>query len=273
MMNISATNCAPCEQFERGRPRPVVDGIGWVCGIPAKVMLLDSRVNNHHISPETEHQLREYVEINQLTDTKVRLNQYAPLDEWRRLARNKQVAPGWRYTIGTLHTLGYTLLPGRVFGGDRYNPFTDSLYVYSDAAPLSIVEAAYAKDVRSRELPGTYAAVQDVPVVSLWHETIATRDALNYSFYSGSPQEAREAECLLHPRYGSRVGGVFGSFTGIGSLSTWVGAACGHVVGRYQASHIEGDPAPSSAAIETMSETAQSTPPSLATTETESQPF
>lgn len=221
-------------QFERGQPRPVIDGIGWVWGIPAKIMMWDRRVDNHRVSPETEERLREYVAVNDLDDVKVRINQYAPIAEWRRLGGNKQVSPGWRYTLGALHTLGYTVFPGRIFGGDRYNPYTNSLYVYSDAPPMSIVEAAYAKDVRSRELPGTYAAVQDLPLVGLWHETIATRDALDYTYHLGKPEDWKEAECLLYPRFGSRVGGAVGSATGAGGLPTWLGAGGGHVVGHLQ---------------------------------------
>lgn len=222
------------DQFERGQPRPVIDGVGWVVGIPNKVMLWDRRVDNHRISPETENQLREYLAANELYDVKVRVNQYHPLDEWRRLRRNQRVSPGWRYTVGALHTLGYTVLPGRIFGGDRYNPYTNSLYVYSDAPPMSIVEAAYAKDVSTRDLPGTYAAVQDLPVVGLWHETIATRDALDYTYMACTPEDRQEAECLLYPRYGARVGGAVGSATGVVGFPTWIGAGGGHVVGRLQ---------------------------------------
>ena len=42
------------EQIERGQPRPTLDGIGWVFGIPSKIVLWDRRVDNHSLSPETE---------------------------------------------------------------------------------------------------------------------------------------------------------------------------------------------------------------------------
>jgi len=238
------------EQFERGKPRPVIDGVGWVVGIPNKVMLWDRRVDNHRVSPETENQLREYLAANELYDVKVRVNQYHPVDEWRRLRRNQRVSPGWRYTVGALHTLGYTVLPGRIFGGDRYNPYTNSLYVYSDAPPMSIVEAAYAKDVHTRDLPGTYAAVQDLPVVGLWHETLATRDALDYTYLACPPEDGKEAENLLYPRYGARVGGAVGSATGVVGFPTWIGAGGGHVVGRLQGRKAKGgSPEASSSAV------------------------
>ena len=48
-------------QIERGKPRPVIDGIGWVVGIPSKIILWDRRVDNHNISPETEAAVTQYV--------------------------------------------------------------------------------------------------------------------------------------------------------------------------------------------------------------------
>ncbi|MEQ9066267.1 MAG: hypothetical protein RLO18_06060, partial [Gimesia chilikensis] len=34
-------------QIVRGKPRPVIDGIGWVVGFPGKVLLWDRRIDNH----------------------------------------------------------------------------------------------------------------------------------------------------------------------------------------------------------------------------------
>ena len=57
--------------------------VGWIFGIPSKIILWNSRIDNHDISPETEAAIAEYMAANELWDVKVRLNQYAPLDEWR----------------------------------------------------------------------------------------------------------------------------------------------------------------------------------------------
>src|SRR5438445_8892434 len=89
------------DPIERGQSRPVLDGVGWVFGIPSKIVLWDRRVDNHSVSLETEAAIAEYLAINDLTSVKVRLNQYAPGDEWRRLVANSAVGPGWRYTLGT----------------------------------------------------------------------------------------------------------------------------------------------------------------------------
>ena len=95
-------------QIEHGHPLCVVDALGWVVGVPSKILMLDRRINNHDISPRTELTIQQYLAANRLDKVKVRLNEYAPLGEWKRLVHNESV--GWpiRYTLGTVTVAGYT---------------------------------------------------------------------------------------------------------------------------------------------------------------------
>lgn len=242
---IAHDSCTPDQiMVERGEEFPVLDGVGWVVGIPGKVLLWNRRVDNHHISAGTEEQLVNYMAQNGLYDTKVRLNQYNPGDEWRRLVKNKHVAPGWKYTFGAIDTLAYTIFPGRIFGGDRYNPYTNSVYVYSDVPSLAQLPAAYAKDVNSRRMPGTYVFTQSITGLNLIHETINTRDVLAFSEANSSPEELREAHDVLSPRYGLALGGTVGSFVNLNPATgaiELVGLLGGHAVGRYRSSQIPGE--------------------------------
>lgn len=247
---------APMPSVERGQPNGFIDCVGWIIGIPSKIILWDCRVNKHSVSADTEAKLTTFAAANGLQDTKIRLNQYSPGDEWRRLCANKRVGCGWRYTVGALHCVGYTILPGRIFGRDKYNPYTNSIYVYSDAPAMSIVEAAYAADVRSRDLPGTYAFTQEFPIASLWHETIATRRVLAYEKAYGTTGDNREADHLLYPRYGSRLGSSAGVFFVYSLPFEVAGAAAGHVVGRFKSSRLPADePAVMTAAKKTPTQT------------------
>ena len=227
-------------QIERGRPIPILDGAGWVVGIPSKVMLLSTRVDNHSVSHETEESLQEYLDANGLDRVKVRLNQYAPLDEWRRLHGNKSVGPGWRYTLGTLATLGYTVLPGRLLGGDHYNPFTNTINLYSDHPAIALHEAGHAKDFSRRTYKGTWAAAYLLPGIALGHEEIATSDILSYLASEGRTDEQAAAYRILYPAYGSHIAGQINNLVPSPS-SLAVTAACvvpGHVVGRWKASRV-----------------------------------
>lgn len=230
-------------QIERGEPRPVIDAIGRIIAIPDKIVLWNRRVENHAISRETEAVVVDYLAANELTAVKVRLNQYAPGDEWVRLTKNKSVSWGWRYSLGTVSWLGDTLFPGRIWGGDHYNPFTNTVHLYGDVPAIALHEAGHAKDFSRRRFPGTYAAVYAlVPVAPLYHEAVATRDALGYLQSHGTAAERREAYSILYPAYGTYVGASIGDFMpGFGWAAQAVAIVGGHAVGRFRASRIPDD--------------------------------
>lgn len=221
-------------QIERGERRPVIDGIGWVIGIPNKLILWDRRIDNHNVSPETEAVMAQYVEDVGLSDTKVRINQYAPIDEWRRLTQNKEVGWGWRYTMGVWFWVDEAILPGRIFGGDHYNPYTNTISIFSDAPSIAVKEGSRVRDIRARRLPGTYATVNTLPLVSMWHETIATGYAFDY-LHTDLPEAEQEGYHLLYPAYGAHLGSDLASFTTVPNLvGAAIGAIPGHIAGRYE---------------------------------------
>lgn len=234
-------------QVERGSPRPVIDGIGWFCGIPAKIILWDRRAEDHHVSPETEDALRRYLAANGLDHVKVRINQYAPLDDWRRLPKNTTVGWPYRYTIGALSLVGETLLPGRLFGGDHYNPATATIHLYSDLPSVALHEGAHAKDFARRRHPGTYALVYAIPFGNLWPEAIATGDAIAYAQHHGDAELEKETYRILYPAYGSYLGGGPADFVAAPiALPIWLGTVvAGHAAGRIKARDVPAiDPAP-----------------------------
>jgi hypothetical protein len=233
-------------QIERGAEYPILDGVGWVLGIPDKIILWDRRVTNHHISAETEVAIAQYLAVNNLPAVKVRLNQYHSGDEWRRLVANKRVGWGWRYSLGTLSCLGYTVFPGRVFGGDNYNPFTNTVSIYSDVPAIGLHEGGHAKDFSRRRLPGTYAAVYLLPGAPLWHEGVATNDALSYLHEHGTAEEQREGYRLLYPAYGTYLGGATNDLLPTrapGGLIVYGTAVLGgHALGRIRAARVPDSP-------------------------------
>jgi hypothetical protein len=229
---VAATRKSP---IERGKPRPVLDGVGWVFGIPSKVILWDQRVENHNVSTDTEEAIRRYLDDNDLDHVKVRINQYAPLDDWRRLRANKTVGWGYRYTLGALSVAGEAILPGRLFGGDHYNPFTGTIHLYSDVPAIALHEGGHAKDFTRRLFPGTYALVTALPFGSLWPEAIATGDAIAYAGQQGDAELERETYRILFPAYGTYVGGSIGDYATPVALPVYAGAiVAGHAVGRVQ---------------------------------------
>jgi hypothetical protein len=194
-------------RVERGRPQVFVDGLGhYLFSLPVKLALLSWHVENHDVSPETETALLEYLDENQLCRVKVRINQYAPGGEYSRLFRNRDVGGFWRYTFGLLSVTLYTIFPERVFGGDNYNPFTNTVHIYSDESAVALHEGGHAKDFAERTHKGLYAAVRILPIVPLYQEGVATSDAVSYLRAEDPPKEPK-AYPLLWAAWGTYLAG------------------------------------------------------------------
>lgn len=224
-------------QIEHGRPHALLDASDWIWpgSWLGKLILWDRRIDSHEISPETVETLKAYLAQNQLDSVKVRVNQYDPSGEFDRLRANKGVSPGWRYTVGLLSWAGYTLAPGRFFGGDNYNPYTNTINLYSDIDVIGLHEGGHAKDTMSRKLPGTYSFLYAIPLVPLYHEKQATDDALSYAREIDSFELEYEGYKKLYPAYGTYIGGASAFLTTGEPISTVIGAILGHIVGRSKA--------------------------------------
>ncbi len=217
--------------IEVGREYPLLDGVGWVLGIPGKILLWDRRVDNHSISDDTLSVMEDYLAQSNLQHVKVRANQYAPLKDWQRLRANKTVAWPWRYTLGTLSVAGEAIVPGRLFGGDHFNPFTQTIHLYSDIPAIAVHEGGHAKDFTRRKYQGTYAAAY--LLVPMWHETLASEDAFAYIQARGEINRMMEANRILYPAYGTYLGNAIGSFVPDYSSPLYLGCVvAGHVNGR-----------------------------------------
>ncbi len=218
-------------QIEVGSKRPVLDGIGWVIGIPGKILLWDRRIDNHDITEDTVLVMADYLEKNNLPHIKVRANQYAPIEDWHRLRKNTTVAWPYRYTFGTLSIASEAIFAGRVFGGDHYNPYSDTIHLFSDVPAIAAHEGGHAKDFTRRTYKGTYAAAY--MFLPLWHETIATEDAFHYFHERAEPDRIVEANRILYPAYGTYVGNGLGSIVPSYALPLYYGSVvAGHINGR-----------------------------------------
>lgn len=220
--------------FEYGEPNKVLDGMAWFTGLWSRLLTLNKHVNNHEFSEATRDKLISYMEENELEDVLVRINQYDPKGEWRRLRENKLVAPGYKYTMGILSLAGYTILPGRVFGGDEYNPYTNSLYINSDVAAIALHEAAYAKDIHARSYPGGYAMVNEIPMAAMWRHTNGINDVLGYARLKDDWKLESETYRVIYPQMGVYSTAFYGSMLPFwdGLLLSVAGATAGHVTGQ-----------------------------------------
>jgi hypothetical protein len=213
--------------------------------LPTKIILWSWRIENHRVPPEVEAKLTQYLAENRLADVQVRLNQYSPGAEWKRLVRNRGVWPVWRYTLGGYSVVMYTVFPGRVFGGDHFNPYTNTINLYSGHASIALHEAGHAKDFacRSRAGRGWYAFVRLLPLVPLYQEAVATSDALSYDRHKGLARDEKADYKVLYPAYCTYIAGEglrFWAPRGPAYVVTFLAAVPGHVVGRIKAAFVPG---------------------------------
>ena len=236
-------------QIERGKPQFIIDGLGhYLVSLPSKLLLWSWQVDNHQISPATEDRIKNYLADNHLSSVKVRLNQYAPGGEWRRLVKNREMPGFFRYTFGVLSTSIYTILPGRLLGGDHYNPYTNTINLYSDSKAIALHEAAHAKDFggkRNRHWKGWYSFLRILPLAPLYQEAKASGDTIGYAAKKQMTEEEKEAYRTLYPAYMTYIAGEGIKWI---QLDMWTNYAIqlalalpGHVVGRIKAAAIDND--------------------------------
>lgn len=232
---VPYTGVGPYPRLERGAPVPPIDFLGNVLSLPAKLLLWSWKFNLHTISPDTEDRLIAYLDTQDrpaFTDARFRLNQYRPAQDLSRLVRNRHVAWPYRLLLGVPVTLVFdVLLPGRLFPwGDYYNPFTNTVHLYSDHPAIALHEAGHVHDFASRRFKGTYAAIRLVPFVDLYQEHKASKEAISY--LKGTADHATELSAykILYPAYGTYVGSYI-----VPPIGTVGGALIGHAAGRSEA--------------------------------------
>jgi hypothetical protein len=216
-----------------GEPGPRLQRARRFVSAPARLFHLPERKTP---SPETLDKLKAYLRQNDLTDVPVYVNCYEPKEQWRRLRENQSIAAGWRYTAGALGVLGYTLLPGPVFRRDSYSAYTNTINLNADGAAIALSEAAGAKDLHEQKMPGTYLAVNSLPVVGLWRQCRIASDLTSYAQEQKDWELERATYRHVYPRLGSEG---MGAATLVVATAWWkspifnlAGAGAGFATGR-----------------------------------------
>ncbi len=138
----------------------------------------------------------------------------------------------------------YTLTPGRLFGADEYNPFTNTISLYSDRTSIALREGARAKQNLEATYPGLWAASNYLPGSPLWIDMPAIREVLAYSQQTQQHSLERETYLVLFPAFGARMGSSATFFldASVGQVAQGGFALIGHAVGRTMAFRASEDP-------------------------------
>ena len=145
----------------------------------------------------------DYLDDNGLKGVFVDVREYNPREQWNRLQDNKLVSPFWKYTGGSLYHVGYCIFPGRAFGVDSYNGFTNTLSINSTSPSKSLLRAGYVKKLYEQRYPGTYLAVNWLPIFPLFRDSAVASDVMTYA----RVKEKWPLEKELLPQVYAQMGG------------------------------------------------------------------
>jgi len=200
-----------------GGNHPKIDSIERTVQYPGKVFRkwFPSKDPDEQLSPEvrrlkTLQTATDYLDDNNLNGVYIDVREYNPREQWNRLRNNQRIAPFWKYTGGSLYHLGYCILPGRAFGFDSYNGFTNTLSINSLSPPNAVFQAGYVKKIYDQRYPGTCIVANWLPVVPLFRDSSVASDVLTYAH---TKQEWRLKKDLYPQVYGQLGGDAVSQFT------------------------------------------------------------
>jgi len=124
-----------------------------------------------------------------------------------------------------------------LFGGDFYNPYTNSANIFSDHPAIALHELGHALDFERRRHRGLYSLLQVIPFVALYQEFIASRYAVSFLRHRCYHADELAAYKVLYPAYSTYLLGAISDIfpspiLGILYLPIILTA---HVVGRLHA--------------------------------------
>lgn len=230
---VPASTVPASTVLSRGRRLPFIDTLGRVFSAPNKLIFLNTRFESHDLDPQVERAMTEFIAEHELRGLRVRVNEYAPLEDLGRLFTSGRTNILLRLFFGLPTWLATTMSCGRLFGGDHYNPWTDTVNLYSSHTGIALHELGHVLDFRRRTFPGLYALTRYIPGVALYQEYLASKYAIDFMRAHGMHDDELRALRILYPAYSTYVFGALVELfpsAGIRSLLFPV-IAIGHVLG------------------------------------------
>ncbi|MCG6168516.1 hypothetical protein LFX25_11835 [Leptospira sp. FAT2] len=242
-------------QFEEGEPYWLLDFLGNVFGVLSKLILWNRKMSNHRFSEETKNYLKDYIRENNLKDVKVRFNQYAPIDDLVQLWKSDTVHPILKYTVGIFNWAIGAILPGRLFAGlfngDHYNPYSNTINLYSDLPSVVLHEGGHSKDFALRKYKSLYSIGYSIPFLGpLYAEARASDDALRYLRHRCDLKNELIAYRTLYPAYATYAAGPI--LDSVGELVGLAASIPGHIVGYRKQKKVEKEEIPECKVLEEM---------------------
>ncbi|MFK7736112.1 MAG: hypothetical protein AB8B50_08800 [Pirellulaceae bacterium] len=239
--DFAVSNQAPLE-VTHGGEHPRLDKVERALEYPREAISRlrgGESLNEEEIEQAREEAVeltQEYLSVNGLNDVKIDVRRYEPGEHWQRIQANENVSPLWKYTGGAISWFRYTVLPNRVLGVDRYDPYSNTLSLNSERPTQALFESAVAKEFLQHKNLGSYAMLQNLPVLPIIHDIKASSDVLTYSEEIQQPELQSDLRIQSYARIGADTAGEILSLTPFGRTAPFyvspLARVSGGVAGR-----------------------------------------
>lgn len=197
----------------RGKENKIIDALRSFFSWPAKLLLWNRTVGSGELHKDAETAVRLALDEGASPDTHVSINEYNPKLIWQRTFQNDKTSFLSKITLGTWSALIYTVVPGRLLygAGDHYNPFANTVVLYSDNLDVALHEAGHAIDFSEKQKkhfgPGLYSLARFFFPVALYQEAVATGKAFKFTKEHGASEDVKSSYALLFPAFGTYLAG------------------------------------------------------------------
>ena len=205
----------------RGKENKIVDALRSFFSWPAKLILWNRTVGSGELHEDAETAVKLALADGGSASTHISINEYNPKIIWQRTFQNDKSSILTKLTLGTMTALVYTVLPGRLLyaPGDHYNPFADTVVLYSDNLDIALHEAGHAVDFSEKQKnhigPGLYSLARFFFPIKLYQEAVATGKAFEFTAEHGTSEDVRSSYALLFPAFGTYLAGAIFSANAI----------------------------------------------------------
>lgn len=198
----------------RGGEHPIIDKLRSFFTIPLKLIFWNRSVGSGELHEDAEIAIKLALEDGGASETHVSINEYNPKLIWQRTFQNDKTSFLSKVTLGTATALIYTVVPQRLFYGvgEHYNPFADTIVLYSDNLDLALHEAGHAIDFSEKHKKGIGAGLYSLGrllfPIKLYQEAVANGKAFQFLKEHGTSEDVASSYALLFPAFGTYLAGA-----------------------------------------------------------------
>jgi len=178
--------------------------------------------------------LSDFITMTEMTEVKVRLNQWAPHKDVKRLFANERMSSFTK--ILAFPSVFFVGLIARPFSGlivsDYYHPATNTIHVFSDDIAIALHEAGHAMRASGKHFINNTSYPKTNFGFAIEEEYAASSEALYYLEVTEQYDELLRAYRILIPAYMTYIG----SYTPFGPIAQIAGVLVGHIIVPFKVS-------------------------------------